>query len=172
MKPGGVATGEFRLPATVTDAICRTAGTICGAGCTTIDAQLVAETLDTVVEAQTATPADDATPVTRPVADTVAAAGVFDDHVTVPVAPVLALTAAVNCTVWPTAIVAVFGATVTLTVGGGFVTVTLSPQAAAMIAVAATRDERRTLMNNPLEVKNDCTIPRNMRTTGRIGNPL
>jgi hypothetical protein len=54
----------------------------------------------------------------------------------------------------------------------GWTMLTLSPQAAAMIAVAATKsEERRTLMNYPLEVKSDYTIPRNMRTAGRIGNP-
>jgi hypothetical protein len=158
----------------VIDAICSTAGVWTLVACTTTCAQPSTLVVPDVAVAQTATPGEAETPSTVPDDETVAAAELLL-HVTVGVMPGPALIAATSVTDWPTEMVAEAGATVTLVIGltacaGG--TVTLSPHAAAMIAVAATREERRTLMNNPLEVKNDCTIPRNMWTTQRIGNPL
>jgi hypothetical protein len=125
----------------------------------TVPQAVTVATPDALAAAQTATPGEAAMPATtveRPPCVTVAEAELLVLHVTVGVMPVVALTAAVSVTDCPTLIVAVLGATCTLLIAPvavvlvGWTMLTLSPQAAAMIAVAATnRDERRTLMYDP-----------------------
>jgi hypothetical protein len=159
--PGGVATGAFKLPAIVTDAICRTAGVTSVGGWITTVAQFSTLAAPVAVAvAQIATPGDAVTPRTVVLvlldADSVAAE-LLDDHATVAVTPASTLTAAVSVTVWPALIVAELGATSTLSILPavllGPTTLTLSPQAAAITAVAAMSDRRRTLMYYPPEVK-------------------
>jgi hypothetical protein len=102
-------------------------------------------------EAQIAMPGVSATAVIAPdvaLTDTLLASLVV--HATVYVAPASAFTAATMLSVWPTDKVAVAGDTVTLLTAGvgvtGWMTLTLSPHAAATTAAAARRVERRTFM--------------------------
>ena len=145
----------MRLPASVIDAIWTTAGTIGGSGEMITDPHVsTLGVFAALAVAQIATPGDEATPVTRPVVDTLAAAPPLV-HVTVGLIPASALTTAVSVTVWPTLIVAVGGETTTLVMrAAGCTTFTFSPHAAANIAAPERSDERKTLTTNPLRVKN------------------
>jgi hypothetical protein len=164
----------FSVPIVI-EAICTVAATIWLAGVTTTVAQASMLEVPDVAVAQIATPGEAVTPVTSPEAETEAAAELLELHATVGVTPAAALTAAVSVIDWPTVISAELGATCTLVIAPVFgpTTLTLSPHAAATIAVAATkRDERRTFMNDPLEVKSDSASLPNMPTRRRLGNPL
>jgi len=131
-------------------------GTVADAAFTTTEAQPFLF-VSTEEVAQTATPGVAATAVATPVALTDTFEPSLDAQVTAVPAPFDTSTTAENETVWPTAITAVAGATDTLlTLAAGVVvsgptTLTLSPQAAAKIATAATKVERRTFMPTSME---------------------